>query len=95
VTPKLSPEHEAFRRKRAREYGGTFAVNGVDRDKLAAFDFLAGMNAEHEVARLTGKIEGLEEIVWCRATGSMEARMAANKALLAALLGANGKESDG
>lgn len=56
MTP-ITPAHQAFREKRAENY-----AIGLDRPKVVSVDFLAGANAEHEVARLMGRIEACRDM---------------------------------
>lgn len=59
---KLTPDHEAFRKRKAEEWALTktsyeTVINEEIVRTWAKEDFLAGMAAEHEVARLMGRVD--------------------------------------
>lgn len=57
-----TPAHQAFREKRAEEWKWPLPDSISDTIGASRRSFLAGMEAEHEVAKLMGRIEALEEI---------------------------------
>lgn len=92
MTIKITPEHEAWRKKKAEEFSkitdGSFAfANSWDEVKEI---FLAGMATEHEVAQLMGRIQTLQEVQHALYPGFL-VRIDELKAQLKALLA--GKEN--
>lgn len=61
MTTKITPEHEAWRNRRAQEYWNSAEHMHKLMPRKMKDTFEAGMTAEHEVARLMGRIEAWRE----------------------------------
>lgn len=83
---KLTPDHEAWRKRRASAHSLT-PLSGRDINKAYLdarhCDFLAGMAAEHEAARLVGRIEAFIVMNTKRSVYAAEYDETQLKALLA------------